>query len=109
MIVVREISVAEAESVRVLAAYRDGTTDRFTKTALGILLRDEVRHAAVGRQLESLMRTRYGEGLLAETIARSDVAREADVRALRAVYDESARGGPGRAFGASLVLADMAP
>jgi hypothetical protein len=108
-LVVREIVVAETESVRVLAAYRDAASDPFSRIALSILLRDEVRHAAAGRKLEALMRARLPEARFGDALERVARARREDTAHIRRIYDESATGGPGRAFGAAIGPEDMAP
>jgi hypothetical protein len=104
----RELVVAEEESVIVLAAYRDATTDPAIRDVFAALLRDEVRHAATGRALLQL----FTGGALAGSITDLDrrtlaATMSADRADLRARYLASARGGPGRALGASLLPSDL--
>jgi hypothetical protein len=106
-IVAREIVVAEEESISALAAYRDATSDPATKAVFGLLLADEVRHAAAGRALLALFD--HG-GLARETVTLRRAIPEimaADRAALRAEYEASAQGGPGRALGGTIELADL--
>lgn len=100
MIVARELVVGEQESIYALAAYRDATTEPAIKGVLELVLLDEVRHAAAGRALFSL---------LADDETRESFATlMADDRAqLRATYTASAHGGPGRALGGSIELSDI--
>jgi hypothetical protein len=106
-IVAREIVVGEEESIFALAAYRDATTDPAIKAMLEQILADEVRHAAAGRALLAL----FDRGALADAtqeLRRSLPALMAADRAdLRAHYLASAQGGPGRALGACLEVADL--
>lgn len=107
-IIGRELVVAEQESIAVLAAYRDATTEPAIRDVLATLLRDEVRHAAAGRALLRL----FVDGPLAAAVTELDrrtlgATMAADRADLRARYLASARGGPGRALGASLTAADL--
>ena len=54
-IVVREIVVAEAESVTSFLAHRDAASDPAARAALSVLFRDEVRHAAAGLALRDTL------------------------------------------------------
>jgi hypothetical protein len=98
-IVGRELVCVEEESVYALAAYRDATTEPAVRAVLARILADEARHAAVGRALFAWF----------DEAARASIATElaADRADLRATYARSARGGPGRALGASITLADL--
>ena len=106
-IVMRELVVAERESVRVLAAYRDATSEPAIRAAFGILLTDEARHAATGDALARLLAR-----LLGATRAPLDAALapqlEHDRAYLRATYLAGATDGRGRALGASLTRQDLA-
>jgi hypothetical protein len=107
-IVVREIVVAEAESVTSFLAYRDATTDPAPRAVLSVLLRDEVRHAAAGLALRdtlAAMLPASARGAVLEHLARVEAVDRAD---LRQRYDEAARGGAGRTLGASITPADLA-
>jgi hypothetical protein len=95
-IIARELVVAEEESVYVLIAYRDAAREPAIRAVFELVLADEVRHAAVGRALLA----RFADGALATMMAD-------DRAALRADYLRSARGGPGRALGASIEQADL--
>ncbi|MEM7311304.1 MAG: hypothetical protein AAF682_31850 [Planctomycetota bacterium] len=106
-VIVREIVVAEAESVVVLRAYRDATTDPFVRGVLQELLRDEVRHAAAGRSLATALARVVPAQQLAHMRASLAPRVAADIRGLRSDYRDSTRGGPGRALGASLVPSDL--
>ncbi len=107
-IVARELVVAEEESIVMLAACRDATTEPSCRAVLAALLRDEVRHAACGR---ALLRV-FEHGALAHVLTDAD---RADLRAvmatdraeLRAIYRAAATDGPGRAFGASITGAEV--
>lgn len=107
-IIGRELVVAEEESILVLAAYRDATTEPAIRDVVSMLLRDEVRHAAAGRALLRL----FLDGPLASTVSdldrrTLDATMSADRADLRARYLASAIGGPGRTLGASLTPADL--
>ncbi len=102
-IVVRELAVAEQESVRALRAFRDACDEPVLRSVFAILLQDEVRHAALGRHLEQSLRGGFGLDELATELApRLDE----DRASLRTIYRASAVGGPGRRLGACLELAD---
>ncbi len=106
-IVARELVVVEEESIYALAAYRAATKEPAIRRVFEVVLRDEVRHAAVGRALLPL----FDRGLLAETTAelRSslDALMAADRADVRAHYVESATGGRGRELGACLETIDL--
>lgn len=109
LIVARELVVAEEESITVLAACRDATTAAVPRAVLSSLLRDEVRHAATGR---AVLRLFDPGGPLAHALTTDERAAlpaviAADRAALRAVYRDAARGGVGRALGASITAADL--
>ena len=103
-IVGRELVVAEEESVAVLAAYRNASTEPAIRAVFQLVLTDEVRHAAAGRailaEFARCPRT-AGEfsGLVDEMAADREV--------LRANYRAAAAGGPGRALGGSIEVADL--
>lgn len=107
-IIGRELVVAEDESIVMFAAYRDATTEPAFRDLLAALLRDEVRHAATGRALMRL----FTDGALAPRVTDADraeirVVMSEDRTDLRARYAMTARGGPGRALGASLEPRDL--
>lgn len=102
-IVVRELVIAETESVGALRAYRDATTDPSCRAALGLLLRDEARHAATGPALARLLLDTFPRetfGTVPDRLART-AAR--DVAFIRAQHRASAHDGPGRALGACVL------
>jgi hypothetical protein len=101
MIVARELVVGEQESIYALAAYRDATTEPAIKAVLELVLLDEVRHAAAGRALFAMLTGEDDRERLAPLLAD-------DQATLRETYAASARGGPGRALGGSIELADIA-
>ena len=107
-IVARELVVGEAESVKVLRAYRDATTDRACFAALELLLVDEVRHAAAGRALFDRLRAAFDPALLAPLLADLPATLEADRRHIASAHAAGAFGGPGRCYGAS-IRPDEAP
>ncbi len=98
-IVARELVVAEEESVYVLAAYRDATTEPAIRSVLETILVDEARHAAAGRALFAELAPSPDAGLRAQMAA--------DRIELREGYRRSARGGPGRLLGGSIEVADL--
>jgi hypothetical protein len=106
-IVARELVVVEEESLTVLAAYRNATTEPAIRAVFSQLLRDEVRHAAAGRALLTL----FEAGPLAtETVELRAALPElmaADRADIRATYRATAIDGPGRALGASLRAGDV--
>lgn len=107
-IVVRELVVGEGESIAVLRAYRDAATDPACKEALSLILFDEARHHAAGRQLETLLRRTLSD---ADIHAADDLARiaAADAAHIRAAHRAGATDGPGRAFGVSITPAEAPP
>jgi len=107
-IIGRELVVGEEESIVVLAAYRDAASEPVFRDVLAGLLRDEVRHAATGRALLNL----FTGGAMARLVSDTDRSELTSVMAadrgdLRARYAATARGGPGRALGASLEPGDL--
>ena len=101
LIVGRELVIGEQESIYALAAYRDATSEPAIASVLELVLLDEVRHAAAGRALYAMLTSEADRARLAPLLA--------DDRAeLRATYTASACGGPGRALGGSIELADIA-
>ncbi len=106
-IIAREIAVAETESVRVLDAYARASEDELIHAALRAILEDEVRHAAAGRDLTTMLSRELPQETLAPLLARLRRTLENDVEDLRARYDTWARGGPGRALGASITRQDL--
>lgn len=107
-IVVREVVVAEAESVTSFLAHRDAAAEPAARAALGAILRDEVRHAAVGLALRDALASMLPEPERApvlDHLARVEAADRAD---LRQRYDDAARGGPGRLLGAAIGPDDLA-
>ena len=103
-IVGRELVVAEEESIAVLAAYRNASTEPAIRAVFQLVLTDEARHAAAGRailaELARTSRTADAFDGLADEMA-------ADRAVLRTTYRNLAVGGPGRALGGSIVLADL--
>ena len=97
-IVGRELVVAEEESIAVLAAYRDATTEPAIRAVLAQVLTDEVRHAAAGRAILAAL-----GGATAELAAEM----AADRARLRVDYASGAVGGPGRALGACIERVDL--
>jgi hypothetical protein len=108
-IVAREITVGEEESVRMLVAFRDATTDPAIHAVLSQLLVDEVRHSAVGPRLEAMMRRTLPAEAFGGLLAEIEEIKVEDREDLRALYREVATGGPGRALGASITARDVAP
>lgn len=101
-IVLRELVVAEAESVNVLRAFRDAATLPSFRGVLQILLMDEARHAAAGRALARSLARALDPDRLAAARQRFEPELLEDQRHLRATYRASATDGPGRALGASI-------
>jgi len=106
-IVQRELVVAEEESVHVLGAYRRASSAPAIVATLEVLLVDEVRHAAAGRALLALFHTGHLAAACGDALADLPALAAADRLALRASYRATAIGGPGRALGASIELADL--
>ncbi|MBI5512309.1 MAG: ferritin-like domain-containing protein [Deltaproteobacteria bacterium] len=106
-IIVRELVVAEAESVVSFLAYRDATRDPLVKGALGMLLRDEVRHAAAGERLQAALEDHLGDLLPDSERERLERTVAEDRAYLRDRYDQGAQGGPGRALGACITREDL--
>lgn len=107
-IIGRELVVGEEESIIVLAAYRDAASEPAFRDVLAALLRDEVRHAATGRALLRL----FVDGSMARWVTDVDRSELATTMAtdradLRARYELTTHGGPGRALGASLEPRDL--
>ena len=107
-IVAREIVVAETESVRVLAAYRDATSEPAIRGVLDDLLRDEVRHAAAGRELHTVLESFLPAAQTASVREKLPAVMAAERLRLRAEYAALAVGGPGRALGVSILPGDLA-
>ncbi len=107
-IVVRDLVVGEGESVAILRAYRDATTDRACRESLSLVLMDEARHHAAGRHLEALLRRTLSPR---DLDAASDLSRVAleDAVHIRSAHRAGATGGPGRRFGVSIELAEAPP
>jgi len=106
-IVQRELVVAEEESVHVLDAYRRAATDPAIVATLEVLLVDEVRHAAAGRALLAQFHTGHLAEACATALPELRVLAAADRASLRESYRATAVGGPGRALGVSIELADL--
>jgi hypothetical protein len=106
-IVLRELVVAETESVPALRAYLRAAEDAAVRAVLEILLMDEVRHAAVGRALHTALQASYPRDTIQGLLDRLPriVARETAY--LRAQYRSSAVGGPGKRYGASILPEDL--
>lgn len=99
-IIGRELVVAEEESVHVLAAFRDSTTEPAIRAVLGILLVDEARHAAAGRALYRALSAGPIGAAAGPALAALTATMDADRADLRARYAAGAIDGPGRALGA---------
>lgn len=106
-IVVRELVVAETESIVALRAYRDATTDPAIHRALSILLTDEVRHAAAGRALADVLLRTIPKPRLAPFLDRMPSTIAEDTTFIRAEYTANALDTPGRGLGASLRPSDL--
>jgi hypothetical protein len=106
-IIQRELVVAEEESVHVLDAYRRASSDPAIVATFEVLLVDEVRHAAAGRALLALFHTGHLAAACASALPELAELAAADRGALRESYRATAVGGPGRALGASIELADL--
>jgi hypothetical protein len=102
-IIVRELVVAETESVYALRAYRDATTDPACRAALSILLRDEARHAATGRCLARTLLDGFRPAALGDVPGRLATTAAEDIAFIRGQHRRGARDGPGRALGACVL------
>ncbi len=102
-IVLRELVVAETESVRAMAAYRDATSDAAVRRAMELLLADEVRHATAGRHLARELAPLVSPEMRAE----ADQIVAAERTYIRAGYRASGTRGPGRSVGASLTREEL--
>jgi hypothetical protein len=107
-VVVRELVVAEGESLAVIRAFRDAVTDPATKRVFEILLVDEARHFVTGRQLASHLEELFGDELSSVREELPAIIAE-DRRHIRGAYLRGATAGPGRALGASLRPEDLRP
>lgn len=106
-IIQRELVVAEEESIYVLDAYRRASSDPAIGAMFDVLIVDEVRHAAAGRALLAQFHTRHlAEACASALPGLADLA-ASDRATLRDSYRATAIGGPGRALGASIELADL--
>lgn len=103
----RELVIAEGESLAMMRAYRRATTDRAAQAVFDALLTDEARHFATGQHLEATLLDAFPE--LADFHASLEDTLLDDVRVIRAQHRDGARGGPGRAFGVSLRLDEAPP
>jgi hypothetical protein len=101
-IVVRELVVAEHESLHVLRAYRDATTDPAINRVLQVILCDEARHYVTGRQLQRLLDHTVPARTLDPVRARLPDVIKSDLEHIRSAYLRSAGDGPGRALGACI-------
>lgn len=108
-IVVRELVVGESESLPMLRAYRDATSDLAVRAAYDTLLFDEARHAAAGKHLSALLRERLHAHDLAPFLAREDAVVAADRAHMRALHRAAASGGPGRRYGVSIDRREAPP
>jgi len=106
-IVVRELVVAETESLVMLRACRDATEQPAIRRVLEMLLRDEVRHAAAGQHLSLLLESSLSGTAIAAVQARLPETIESDRAHIREQYMRTLVGGPGRAVGASLNIEDV--
>lgn len=107
-IVARELVVAEGESLAALRAYRDAATDPACRDALSILLADEARHYAAGRQLFDRLVGRLDRRVIAPMLDALPALMRRDAIAIREAHRRGATGGPGRRYGVS-IRADEAP
>ena len=101
-IVARELVVAESESVRAMAAYRDATSDPACRAALSLLLADEVRHAATGRALLDRLIDFADPAEVAPLIAQLPAIMAMERAHVVREHARFATDGPGRMFGASI-------
>jgi hypothetical protein len=101
-VVVRELVVAEGESLNVIRAFRDAVTDPAAKRIFQILLADEARHFVTGRQLAQHLEGVFHADELAEVRDQLPAIVAEDRRHIRAGYLRAATGGVGRALGASI-------
>ena len=106
-IIARELVVAEEESVHVLDAYRRASRDPAIVAMFDILLVDEVRHAATGRALLAQFHSGHLAVACADALPELPELAATDRATLRETYAATAIGGPGRALGASIELADL--
>lgn len=106
-IIQRELVVAEEESVHVLDAYRRASSDPAIVATFDVLLVDEVRHAAAGRALLAQFHTGHLADACADALPELAELAATDRATLRETYAATAIGGPGRALGASIELADL--
>lgn len=100
-VVVRELVVAERESLKMLCAYRNATSEPAVRRVFEILVRDESRHFVAGRRLQKLLEASFPQEI-APVRTRVDLAVQGDLATMHRIYRASADGGPGRALGASL-------
>lgn len=107
-IVARELYVLESESVPPLTAYARAATDPAIRAVLQAIVRDEVRHAAAGKALLVTLRSAYPFHLIADLVERLPGIIERQSAHLREAVRAAATGGPGRALGASIEIADLA-
>jgi hypothetical protein len=106
-IVVREIVVADEESITAFMAYRDATTDAALMRVLSALHRDELRHVATGAALLDMLAGMVPDTMRPEVLARLESMEAKDRNDLRRRYDATARGGPGRLLGAAIKYTDL--
>lgn len=104
-IIGRELVVAEGESIAILRAYRDATSDVGCRAALTTLLQDEARHYATGRALYAQL---VGHVDVEAAHALESVM-QADAVTIRAAHRRGATGGPGRRFGVSIQKGEAPP
>lgn len=106
-VVAREMVVAEEESIFVLRAYRDATTEPNIGRVLDTLLQDEVRHAAAGRELYGLLKECLPAEAIAALLVGLPETMASDRLRLRHGYSLGAIDGPGRCLGVSLRPDDL--
>lgn len=106
-IVVRELVVAEGESLIALKAYRDATTVPEIREVLATLVREEATHLAAGEELEPIVRALVPAGEVASLVAELEATAAADRAWIRAGHVRGARGGPGRALGVSIAPGEL--
>ena len=106
-IVARELVTVEEESIYALAAYRNATTVPAIRGVLDLVLLDEARHAAAGHALLAELGRGPRAVACAAELERIASQLVEDRAHLRATYRAAAIGGPGRALGAVLEVADL--
>lgn len=107
-IVARELVIGEGESVAVLRAYRDATSDPACREALSAILADEARHAAAGKHLLERLIGAIAPVELAPLLGELPSTMRTDAATIRRIHRAAAADGPGRRYGVS-IRRDEAP